>query len=119
MVQIRDDSFLSIQITEEEFDSEEIDLIKEELKSCSKTDLIIAALKSYLKQEEVAKKEDQEPGVTDKLEELKLLVEENHSLLQELNKNKVSYASTSSKDTYNDKKQQAKTEQALNLLNQF
>ncbi|GAB6139186.1 hypothetical protein [Halanaerobaculum tunisiense] len=106
MVEIRDGSFLELRLKEDEFTNQEVEKIKEEIKSSGQYEFVISAIKSYLTEED------------NSLEELKELVDRNYSLLQDIKYNKATISSNNQVN-YDQEKQQAKTDKALDLLNQF
>ncbi|GAB6099013.1 hypothetical protein JCM16358_08920 [Halanaerocella petrolearia] len=121
MVQIRSGFLLDIQIDEDSFTDEEVKDIKEELANKSQSEFIVKVIKNYLQVKEQA---DDKEADEDKVTELKALIERNYSLLQEIKHNKSSQSNfdvdaSSKEEVYNENQQEARTDQALNLLNQF
>lgn len=120
--------FLSARVTEKFFSSEEIKQIKQELQTCSKSGFIRKAIKTYLNAEtKISSLPNEEtPNYSEDIETLISLVEKNQSLLLEIKNSKAKTtapsqqkSSQSASNTYQGQEQEAKMDEALNLLDQF
>ena len=108
--------FLSTRVTENFFSDEEIELIKKELQKFSKSAFIRKTIKFYLyHNKDIILNEDLEK---DEVKELKNLIIQNQQLLKELKAGNFT-SDYETKERYEGQEQEVKTEQALNLLNQF
>jgi Arc/MetJ-type ribon-helix-helix transcriptional regulator len=117
--------FLSARITEKFFSPEEITEIKDEIASCSKSEFIRRAIKSYLDSEtELPALNYKESSANNKeeLTEIKALLKENYTLLKEIKQTKLTSGKEEpqvNSDTYQGQEQEAKIEEAIDLLEQF
>ncbi len=120
--------FLSARVTEKFFSPEEIKQIKQELQTCSKSSFIRKAIKTYLNAETKISSlpKEENPNHSEHLETLISLTEENQSLLLEIKNSKLETttssqqkSSSSASNTYQGEEQEAKIDDALNLLDQF
>ena len=120
--------FLSARVTEKFFSPEEIEQIKQELQTCSKSGFIRKAIKTYLNAETKISSlpNEENPNYSDHLQKLIKLAEENQSLLLEIKNNKSETTAPSQQEvnqphsnTYQGQEQEAKMDEALNLLDQF
>lgn len=111
--------FLSVRITKSFFNPNEIEKIKKEIESCNnKSEFVRKAIKNYLNitddKQIVNKINIQE------FNELKILIKKNQLLLKELKENNNnSYNNINYQNVYEGDEQQRRTDQILNLLNQF
>ena len=106
--------FLSVRITKNFFTPDEISKIRKELKFFNnKSDFVREAIKNYLKKDNSSYSNNMK-----EIKEIKQIIKKNQTILKEIkeNKNKSSYKSSK---TYTAEEQKIKTEQALNLLDQF
>ncbi|MCK8816687.1 hypothetical protein MWH28_04785 [Natroniella sulfidigena] len=119
--------FLSVRITKKFFEEEEIKAIEKEIEACqSKSEFIRKAIKSYLKQDKPSSSLPQPEVVKQKyladkeITKIKELIKKNQLLLKELTENNFNpnYTQKTS-EIYEGRSQEQKTEQVLNLLNDF
>lgn len=110
--------FLSVRVTENFFSIEEMEYIKQELATYdNKSEFVRKAIKHYIhNNEELPVKNKEHNNI---LKELKNIVKENQSLLNKLQGGNYNIKQDTSLNTYEGKEQELKTDQALNLLNQF
>ncbi|WP_408955376.1 hypothetical protein [Natroniella sp. ANB-PHB2] len=119
--------FLSVRITKNFFTDHEITKIKEEINSCqSKSEFIRNAIKSYLNQDKPSSslfegtKNKQKDLPDEELTEIKELIKKNQSLLHDLTKGNItSNYHHETQEIYEGRNQEQKTEQVLNILNDF
>lgn len=109
----------SVRITEKYFSTAQIESLEQELSSFnSKSEFMRKIIKFYLKHNNSDLELDETPPTTI---ELKNLLEENNTLLQQLSNGKPQIPKEKKQATaaYQGKKQTDKTNQALSLLEQF
>ncbi|MCK8828320.1 ribbon-helix-helix domain-containing protein [Natroniella acetigena] len=119
--------FLSVRITKNFFTDQEITEIKKKIESYqSKSEFIRKAIKNYLKQDQPSSslletEEIKQQHLPNKeLTEIKQLIKKNQLLLEELTKNNVNTNyHHETQEVYEGRNQEQKTEQVLNLLNDF
>lgn len=101
------------------FTEEEMKEIERELGFHSGMEFLVMAIRSYLNTTE-SMREDNNSFSNHQLEEIKSLVNRNYSLLKNLNKGQIFEKDDENKQgKYQREEQEAKTEQVLNLLEQF
>ncbi|PRX17488.1 hypothetical protein BX659_1517 [Orenia metallireducens] len=118
--------FLSVRITENFFTNEEINKIEKELKKYNnKSEFLRKIIKFYLQIEDNeslindSNLNPQNSNYNKNLEELKILIEENHKILQKLSSSEIQLKSDNYKEPYKGEEQEVQTEKILGLLNQF
>lgn len=116
--------FLSVRITENFFTNEEINKIERELENyTNKSDFLRKTIKSYLKIEcnesIINNSSSNFKDYSNELEELKILIKENNTILQKLNLGEIQFNSDNYKQIYKGEEQEIKTEKILGLLNEF
>jgi hypothetical protein len=111
--------FLSVRVTENFFSIEEMEYIKQELANYdNKSEFVRKAIQYYIYNIEdspINNKEDED----NILKELRNIVKENQNLLNKLQEGNYNIKQNTNLKTYEGKEQKLKTDQALNLLNQF
>ncbi|WP_027339079.1 hypothetical protein [Halonatronum saccharophilum] len=112
---------LSVRITDKYFSIEEIAKIEEELEGCeNKSAFLRNAIREYLKLEKNYSNEVKGIGLSDSnFKDLKRLIEENNMLLKSLKDEGMNFSYKESQTVYEGDEQEVKTEQVLNLLDQF
>lgn len=115
--------FLSVRITESFFTNEEITKIKNKLSTDNKSEFLRKAIRNYLQTEykQTSLNTQDKPIETyhQEIQELKKLIQKNHTLLQELKSGTIKNNSNDFKKAYDGDKQQIQTEKILGLLEQF